>query len=88
MQTKTFQNLQQLQVARDFAKSKLGREYETIVGTYVALIEETMKNNEENHFSAAARINNTELTKEPIKKVLLAAALMELTEKINLKETL
>lgn len=85
-QNKTFQNLMVLESARDTAKQFLQDKYYEAVKPMVAVIEMTMKANNENHFEAAKRIQDqTNLIDNADKKTLFAAALMELVDEINLK---
>ena len=81
----TFQNLQVLEEARTAARLNLKSEYESVVKPFVSIIERVMKANKENHFEAVCRINTTtDLMEDPEKKIIFAAALMEIVDERNL----
>lgn len=81
----TFQNLQVLEEARTAARLNLKSEYESVVKPFVSIIERVMKANNENHFEAVCRINTTtNMMVEPEKKIIFAAALMEIVDERNL----
>ena len=81
----TFQNLQVLEEARTAARLNLKSEYESVVKPFVSIIERVMTANDENHFEAVRRINTTtDLMEEPEKKIIFAAALMEIVDERNL----
>jgi hypothetical protein len=84
--SKPFQNLLVLEQARETAKETFLHKYDETVAPFVRIIQQVMKANEENHFEALKRIQDkTDLAKEPIKKIIFAAALMEIVEEVNLK---
>ncbi len=81
----TFQNLQVLEEARTAARLNLKSEYESVVKPFVSIIERVMTANDENHFEAVCRINTTtNMMEEPEKKIIFAAALMEIVDERNL----
>ncbi len=81
----TFQNLQVLEEARTAARLNLKSEYESVVKPFVSIIERVMTANDENHFEAVRRINTTtDMMEEPEKKIIFAAALMEIVDERNL----
>ena len=82
----TFQNLQVLEEARTAARLNLKSEYESVVKPFVSIIERVMTANDENHFEAVSRINTTtNMMEEPEKKIIFAAALMEIVDERNLQ---
>ena len=82
----TFQNLQFLEEARTAARLNLKSEYESVVKPFVSIIERVMTANDENHFEAVRRINTTtDMMEEPEKKIIFAAALMEIVDERNLQ---
>jgi len=84
--SKPFQNLLVLEQARETAKEILLDKYDESVAPCIRVIQQVMKANNENHFEALKRIQDkTELAKAPEKKILFAAALMEIVEEKNLK---
>ena len=88
-ENKTFQNLLVLEQARDTAKETLLNKYDEVVSPFIHIIQQVMKANDENHFEALKRIQDkTDLAKEPEKKILFSAALMEIVEEVNLKPIL
>lgn len=83
---KTFQNLQTLEVARVTAKEHLLQRYEEVVEPFMHIIERVANANNENHFEAMKRIQDkTDLADDPVKKIVFAAALMEIVEEKNLQ---
>lgn len=83
---KTFRNLQTLEIARKTAKESLLDRYDEVVKPFVNIIETVARSNDENHFEAMKRIQDkTDLASEPEKKIIFAAALMEIVEEKNLK---
>ena len=83
---KTFRNLQVLENARNTAKELLLDKYDTAVKPMMKTIEMVATANNENHFEAMKRIQNqTDLSDAPEKKIMFAAALMEIVEEKNLK---
>jgi len=82
----TFRNLQTLEVARNTAKELFQDKYDDIVEPFVDIINKVAEANNENHFEAMRRINTkTDLAEAPEKKMIFAAALMEIVEEKNLK---
>lgn len=82
----TFRNLQVLENARNTAKELLLDQYEDAVKPMMKVIEMVATANNENHFEAMKRIQDqTDLSDAPDKKIMFAAALMEIVEKKNLK---
>lgn len=83
---RTFRNLQTLEVARIEAKNILQERYASVVQYFRNIIETVAKCNNENHFEAMKRIQDkTDLAAEPEKKIIFAAALMEIVEEKNLQ---
>ncbi|WP_298119363.1 hypothetical protein [Flavobacterium sp.] len=83
---KDFQNLVVLDQSRETAKEILLDKYDETVAPFVRIIQQVMKANDENHFEALKRIQDkTDLATAPEKKILFAAALMEIVEEVNLK---
>ena len=83
---RTFRNLQTLEVARTEAKNILQERYANVVEPFRNIIETVAKSNNESHFEAMKRIQDkTDLAAEPEKKIIFAAALMEIVEEKNLK---
>lgn len=81
----TFQNLQILEEARTAARLNLKDQYQSVVTPFVAIIHTVMKANNENHFEAVKHIQDkTEMMAEPEKKIIFAAALMEIVDERNL----
>ncbi len=84
-QQTTFRNLQALEVARTEVKNILQERYANVVEPFRNIIEKVAKANNENHFEAMKRIQDkTDLAAEPEKKIIFAAALMEIVEEKNL----
>lgn len=80
---KTFRNLQVLEDARNTAKELLLDRYDEVVKPFTHIIDTVAKANNENHFEAMKRIQDqTDLSDDPDKKVIFAAALMELSVKL------
>lgn len=85
-QNKTIQNVQVLLEARDAVKEILKDKYEDVIFPLITTIEMVMKSNDENHFSAVKRIQETtNLMDTKEKTALYGAALYEIIEEINLK---
>lgn len=83
---KTFRNLQVLEDARNTAKELLLDRYDEVVKPFTHIIDTVAKANNENYFEAMKRIqDNAELADDPEKKIIYAAALMEIVEEKNLK---
>ncbi len=83
---KTFQNLQVLQAAKVTAKEQLLERYDDVVEHYINIIEMVAKANNENHFEAMRRIQTkTDMADDPAKRIVFAAALMEIVEEKNLE---
>lgn len=83
---KTFRNLQTLEAARVTAREHLASRYEEVVEPFMDIIERVAKANDENHFEAMKRIQDkTDLADDPVKKIVFAAALMEIVEEKNLQ---
>lgn len=82
----TFRNLQVLEEARVAARDTLKGNYFATVEPFRSIIETVAKSNKENHFEAMKRIQDkTDLADDPEKKVIFAAALMEIVEEKNLQ---
>ena len=82
----TFRNLQVLENARNTAKELLLDKYEEAVKPMIKTIEMIATANKENHFQAMKRIQDqSDLSDAPEKKIIFAAALMEIVEVKNLK---
>lgn len=82
---RTFRNLQVLEIARKSAKENLLDRYDDVVKPFVNIIETVARSNDENHFEAMKRIQDkTDLATDPEKKIIFAAALMEIVEEKNL----
>ena len=82
---KTFRNLQVLENARNTAKELLLDQYDGAVKPVIKIIEMVATANNENHFEAMKRIQDqTDLSDAPDKKIIFAAALMEIVEVKNL----
>lgn len=85
-QKSTFQNLQILEAARVSAKEHLLQHYEEVVEPFMNIIERVAKANNENHFEAMKRIQDkSDLADDAAKKIIFAAALMEIVEEKNLQ---
>ena len=83
---KTFRNLQTLEAARTEAKNLLQERYTSVVEPFRNIIETVAKSNNENHFEAMKRIQDkTDLADDAQKKIIFAAALMEIVEEKNLQ---
>lgn len=83
---RTFRNLQILENARNTAKELLLDKYDEAVKPLIKTIEMVATANNENHFEAMKRIQDqTDLSDAPDKKIMFAAALMEIVEEKNLK---
>lgn len=83
---RTFRNLQTLEVARTEAKNILQERYANVVEPFRNIIEMVAKSNNENHFEAMKRIQDqTDLADDAQKKIIFAAALMEIVEEKNLQ---
>lgn len=83
---KDFYNLLVLEQARETAKETLLHKYDEVIAHFIPIIQQVMKANDENHFEALKRIQDkTNLAESPEKKILFAAALMEIVEEVNLK---
>ena len=84
--SKTFRNLQILEEARTMARLFCKGDYAEAVKPFISIIENVAEANNENHFEAMTRIQDqTDLATAEEKKVLFAAALMEIVEVKNLK---
>lgn len=84
--TTTFRNLQILESARTEAKNILQERYAKVVEPFRNIIETVARSNNENHFEAMKRIQDkSDLAAEPEKKIIFAAALMEIVEEKNLQ---
>lgn len=82
----TFRNLQILENARNTAKDLLLDKYDQAVRPMMKTIEMVATANNENHFEAMKRIQDqSDLSDAPEKKVIFAAALMEIVQEKNLK---
>ena len=82
----TFRNLQILENGRTAARDLLKDKYAEIVEPFKSIIIRVANANNENHFEAMKRINEqTDLAEPEEKKILFAAALMEIVEEKNLK---
>lgn len=85
-ETTTFRNLQILEEGRTAARLLCKADYLNTVAPFKSIIEQVAKANNENHFEAMQRINTqTDLASAEEKKILFAAALMEIVEEKNLK---
>lgn len=85
-ETKTFRNLQVLEEARTMARLLCKSDYTETVKSFRSIIETVARSNNEDHFEAMKRINtSTDLAIEEEKKILFAAALMEIVEEKNLQ---
>ncbi|MGV8914394.1 MAG: hypothetical protein ACOH1X_02985 [Kaistella sp.] len=83
--SKTFRNLQVLEEARTMARLLCKGDYAETVKPFISIIEKVAEANNENHFEAMKRIQDqTDLATAEEKKVLFAAALMEIVEVKNL----
>ena len=83
---RTFRNLQTLEVARTEAKNLLQERYANVVEPFRNIIEMVAKSNNENHFEAMKRIQDkTDLADDAEKKIIFAAALMDIVEENNLQ---
>lgn len=86
MVIKTFKNLQVLEEGRTAARLLCKGDYAETVKPFISIIEKVAEANNENHFEAMKRINEkTDLATADEKKILFAAALMEIVEDKNLK---
>lgn len=82
----TFRNLQILEHGRIAARDLLKDQYFETVEPFKSIILKVAEANNENHFEAMKRINErTDMTQAEEKKILFAAALMEIVEEKNLK---
>ena len=82
----TFRNLQVLEEARVAARDSLKGSYFATVEPFRNIIEKVAAANNENHFEAMKRIQDkTDLADAPEKKIIFAAALMEIVEEKNLQ---
>ena len=83
---RTLRNLQVLEAARTEAKNILQERYASVVQPFRNIIETVAKSNNENHFEAMKRIQDkTDLADDAEKKIIFAAALMEIVEEKNLQ---
>ena len=83
--SKTFKNLQILEEGRTAARLLCKGDYANTVAPFKSIIEQVAKANNENHFEAMKRMQDqTDLATEEEKKILFAAALMEIVEEKNL----
>ena len=84
--SKTFRNLQVLEEARTTARLLCKGDYAETVKPFISIIEKVAEANNENHFEAMKRIQDlTDLVSSDEKRILFAAALMEIVEDKNLK---
>lgn len=82
----TFRNLQILEHGRTAARDLLKGQYFETVEPFKSIILKVAEANNENHFEAMKRINEqTDLAQAEEKKIVFAAALMEIVEERNLK---
>lgn len=85
-ETRTFRNLQILEEGRTTARLLCKGDYAETVKPFISIIEKVAEANNENHFEAMKRIQDqTDLASAEEKKILFAAALMEIVEEKNLK---